>query len=154
MATSNIDISLLGEALQQAIRESRTASPTTPEEQSPLGSDTSDTPLPSRRRTMAAERPAPAPEAPYPVARPKAPTLETFNGSRNKLRGWLASLTVYYRTVGWNEGHDKDKIAYTCSLLRDAGVWLIPYAEELAQPGSNAWEEVKTELKQLFGAVD
>jgi len=104
---------------------------------------------------MAAERPAPAPEAPYPVARPKAPTPETFSGNRNKLRGWLASLTVYYRTVGWNEGHDEDKIAYTCSLLRgDAGIWLIPYAEELVQPGWNTWEEFKTELKQQFGAVD
>src|SRR5438270_13990869 len=55
----------------------------------------------------------------------------------------------------WNDGHDEDKIASTCSLLRgDAGVWLIPYTEELVQPGWNTREELKGELKEQFGAVD
>ena len=54
--------------------------------------------------------------------KPKAKEAEEYRGERHKLRGWLAQLIVYYRTVGWQSGHDEDKILYATSLLRaDAG---------------------------------
>ena len=33
--------------------------------------------------------------------KPKAKEPEVYRGERHKLRGWLAQLIVYYRTVGW-----------------------------------------------------
>jgi len=42
----------------------------------------------------------------------------------------LAQLIVYYRTVGWQNGHDEEKILYATSLLKeDAGSWITLYAE-------------------------
>jgi len=62
---------------------------------------------------------------------PKAKDPEVHRGERHKLRGWLAQLMVYYRTVGWQNGHDEEKILYATSLLRDdAGTWITPYTEE------------------------
>jgi len=59
--------------------------------------------------------------------RPKAKEPEVYRGERHKLRGWLAQLIVYYRTVGWQNGHDEEKILYATSLLRDdAGTWITP----------------------------
>jgi hypothetical protein len=98
-----------------------------------------------------------APEVPPPrpaTERPKVKTPETFEGDRSKLRGWIAQLNIFYRAVGWTDGHDADKIAYASSLLRkDAGIWIIPYVENL-QPGWNTWGDFITELRTQFGAVD
>ena len=42
---------------------------------------------------------------------------------------------VYFRLVGWAEGHDTEKIVYTTSLLRgSAGTWMTAYIEDLKQP--------------------
>jgi len=49
----------------------------------------------------------------------KAKESEVYQGERHKLRGWLAQLIVYYRTVGWQKDHDEEKILYATSLLRD-----------------------------------
>jgi len=63
--------------------------------------------------------------------KPKAKEPEVYRGERHKLRGWLAQLIVYYRTVGWQNGHNEETILYATSLLRDdAGTWITPYAEE------------------------
>jgi len=51
--------------------------------------------------------------------KPKAKEPEVYQGVRHKLRGWLAQLIVYYRTVGWQTGHDEQNILYATSLLRD-----------------------------------
>jgi len=67
--------------------------------------------------------------------RPKAREPETYRGERHKLRGYLALLIVYYRTVGWQNGHEEEKIVYATSLLRDdQGTWITPYAEERITP--------------------
>jgi len=67
--------------------------------------------------------------------RPKAKEPEAYRGERHKLRGWLAQLIVYYRTVGWQNGHDEEMILYATSLLKgDAGTWIRPYAEERITP--------------------
>jgi len=41
--------------------------------------------------------------------KPKAKEPEVYRGELHKLRGWLAQLIVYYRTVGWQTGHEEEK---------------------------------------------
>ena len=87
--------------------------------------------------------------------RPKAKEREVYRGERHKLRGWLAQLIVYYRTVGWQNGHDEEKILYPTSLLRDdAGTWITPYAEEQITPNRETWAGFKSELQKQFGVID
>jgi len=87
--------------------------------------------------------------------RPKAKEPEVYRGERHKLRGWLAQLIVYYRTVGWQNGHDEEKILYATSLLRDdAGTWITPYAEERITPAWETWAGFKAELQRQFGVID
>src|ERR1700712_2183014 len=87
--------------------------------------------------------------------RPKAKEPEVYRGERHKLRGWLAQLVVYYKTVGWQNGHDEEKILYATSLLRDdAGTWITPYAEERITPTWNTWAGFKKELQSQFGVID
>jgi len=67
--------------------------------------------------------------------KPKAKEPEVYRGERHKLPGCLAQLIVYYRTVGWQNGHYEEKTLYATSLLRDdAGTWITPYAEEIITP--------------------
>jgi len=67
--------------------------------------------------------------------KPKGKEPEVYRGARHKPRGWLAQLIVYYRTVGWQNGHYEEKILNATSLLRDdAGTWITPYAEERITP--------------------
>jgi len=87
--------------------------------------------------------------------RPKAKEPEVYRGERHKLRGWLAQLIVYYRTVRWQHGHDEEKILYATSLLRDdAGTWITPYAEERITPACDTWAGLKAELQRQFGGID
>jgi len=87
--------------------------------------------------------------------KPKAKEPEVYRGERHKLRGWLAQLIVYYRTVGWQNGHDEEKILYATSLLRDdAGTWITPYAEERITPAWETWAGFKAELQRQFGVID
>jgi len=87
--------------------------------------------------------------------KPKAKEPEVYRGERHKLQGWLAQLIVYYRTVGWQNGHDEEKILYATSLLRDdAGTWITPYAEERITPTWDKWAGFKAELQRQFGAID
>jgi len=87
--------------------------------------------------------------------KPKAKEPEVYGGERHKLRGWLAQLIVYYRTVGWQNGHDEEKILYATSLLRDdAGTWFTPYAEERITPAWDNWAGFKAELQRQFGVID
>jgi len=87
--------------------------------------------------------------------KPKAKEPEVYRGERHKLRGWLAQLIVYYRTVGWQTGYDEEKILYATSLLReDAGTWITPYAEERITPTWDNWAGFKAELQRQFGVID
>jgi len=62
---------------------------------------------------------------------------------------------VYYRTVGWQNGHDEEKILYATSLVRDdAGTWITPYAEERITPAWDNWAEFKAELEKQFGVIE
>jgi len=87
--------------------------------------------------------------------KPKAKEPEVYRGEQHKLRGWLAQLIVYYRTVGWQNGHIEEKILYATSLLRDdAGTWITPYAEERITPAWDNWAGFKAELERQFGLID
>jgi len=87
--------------------------------------------------------------------KPKAKEPEVYRGERHKLRGWLAQLIVYYGTVGWQNGHDEEKILYATSLLRDdAGSWITPYAEERITPTWDNWAGFKAELQRQFGGIN
>jgi len=87
--------------------------------------------------------------------KPKAKEPEAYRGEGHKLRGWLAQLRVYYRTVGWQNGHDEEKILYATSLLRDdPGTWITPYAEERITPIWDNWAGFKAELQRQFGVID
>jgi len=87
--------------------------------------------------------------------KPKAKGPEVSPGERHKLRGWLPQLIVYYRTVGWQTGHDEEKILYATSLLRDdAGTWITPNAEERITPTWDNWAGFKAELQRQFGVID
>jgi len=87
--------------------------------------------------------------------KPKAKEPEVYRGERHKLRGWLAQLIVYYRTVGWQNGHNEEEILYPTSLLRDdAGTWMTPYAEERITPTWDNWAGFKAELQRQFGVID
>jgi len=87
--------------------------------------------------------------------KPKAEEPEIYRGERYKLRAWLAQLVVYYRTVGWWNGHDEEKILYATSLPRDdAGTWITPYAEERITPTWDNWTGFKAELQRQFGVID
>ena len=67
----------------------------------------------------------------------------------------LAQLVVYYKTVGWQEGHDEERFLYATSLVRDdAGTWITPYAEERITPTWNIWAGFKEELESQFGVID
>ena len=62
---------------------------------------------------------------------------------------------MYYRTVGWQNGHDKEKILWATSLLRDdAGTWITPYTEERITPAWDNWARFKAELQRQFAMID
>jgi len=87
--------------------------------------------------------------------KPKAKEPEVYRGERHQLRGWLAQLIVYCRTVGWQNGHDEEKILHATRLLRDdVGTWITPYAEERITPRWDNWAGFKAELQRQFGIID
>jgi len=87
--------------------------------------------------------------------KPKAKEPEIYRAERHKLRGWLAQLIVYYRTVGWQNANDGEKILYATSLLRDdAGTWIIRYAEERITPTWDNSAGFKAELQGQFRVMD
>jgi len=62
---------------------------------------------------------------------------------------------VYYRTVGWQNGHDEEKIIYATSLLKhDAGTWITPYVEARIPPTWDNWTGFKAELQRQFCIID
>jgi len=62
---------------------------------------------------------------------------------------------VYYRTGGWQNGHDEEKILYATSLLRDdSGTWITRYAEERITPTWANWAGFKAEVQRQFGVID
>ena len=87
--------------------------------------------------------------------RPKIKEPDVFKGERSKLREWLAQMKVYFRLVGWAEGHKTEKIVYTTSLLRGSvGTWMTPYIEDLKQLTWTIWLQFAEELRNQFGDID
>jgi len=170
----NLDLSSLGEGLERALTEERAPSPTTPEPPSPIGSEETEEQGRTRQKTMAAiaeqggTNSAETPLSRNPeqmsqmigslsggTRKPKAKEPEVYRGEQHKRGGWLAQLIVYYRTVGWQTGHDEEKILYATSLLRDvAGTWITPYAEERITPTGDNWAGFKAELQRQCGVID
>ena len=103
-----------------------------------------------------ADKPGPAqPTIEGKMRRPKIKEPDVFRGERAKLREWLAQMKVYFRLVGWAEGHDTEKIGYTTSLLRgSAGTWMTLYLEDLKQPYWTMWLQFAEELRNQFGIID
>jgi len=170
----NLDLPSLGEALERASTEERPPSPTTREPPSPSGSEETEEQGRRRQNTMAAmaetrgatsfeTTPILNPEQTRQITAslsggtrtPKDKEPEVYRRERHKLRGWLAQLIVYYRSLGWQNGHDVEKILYATSLLRDdAGTWITPYAEERIIPTWDNWAGAKAELQRQFGVID
>jgi len=154
--------------------EERAPSPTTPEPPSPIGSEETEEQGRRRRNTMAAiteqgggtSSEATRIMSPEQIRqiitslsggtrKPKAKEPEVYRGERHKLSGWLAQLIVYYSGVGWQNGHDEEKILSATSLLRDdAGTWITPYAEERITPAWDNWAGFKAQLQRQFGVID
>ena len=64
-------------------------------------------------------------------------------------------MKVYFRLVGWAEGHETERIVYTSSLLRGtAGTWMTLYIEDLKQPTWTTWLQFAEELRYQFGVID
>ena len=142
----------LGSALEEALNTAlsregsqRTASPVTPEEESPEGTLSPITPRARRMSTVPGPAPAPTP-APNPLVgltgdqlaelvaqiatrteqRPRVQQPSYFEGERTKLRIFLVQLGIYFDALGWNEDQHHKKITYAKSLLRGAaGQWLV-----------------------------
>ena len=145
----------------------RAPSPDKPEPPSPAGSEDTASPAQTRRNTMShqgqpsgsaplADNPGPAqPTIEGNTRKPKIKEPDVFRGERAKLREWLAQMKVYFRLVGWAEGHDTEKIVYTTSLIREsAGTWMTPYIEDLKQPTWTTWLQFAEELRNQFGVID
>ena len=68
---------------------------------------------------LAPANPGPAPPPQPTLApvgenprRPKIKEPDVFRGERSKLQEWLAQMKVYFRLVGWADGHNPEKIVY------------------------------------------
>ena len=78
-----------------------------------------------------------------------------YRGELHKLRGWLAQLQVYFKAVGWAQGHDDEKILYAISQFRDeAGKWITPYTKELIPSTWANWAGFAKKLRSQFGIID
>jgi len=87
--------------------------------------------------------------------KPKAKERRFTEERDTNKRGWLAQPIVYYRMVGWQNGHDEERFLYATSLVRDnAGTWITTYAEERITPTWDTWARFKAELQRQFGVID
>ena len=167
----------LGSALEEALntavsreRSQRTASPVTPEEESPEGTLSPTTP--KARRMSAAPGPAPAPSplvgltgdqlaelvaqiATRTEQRPRVQQPSHFEGERTKLRIFLVQLGIYFKALGWNEDQHHKKITYAKSLVRGAaGQWLVPYVKGRLAENWETWGQFVETLKLHLGDMD
>ena len=167
----------LGSALEEALNTAlsqegspRTASPVTPEEESP--EETLSPTTPKARRMCTAPGPAPAPNPLVGLTgdqqgelvaqivtqteqRPRVQQPSHFEGERMKLRIFLVQLGIYFEALGWNEDQHHKKITYAKSLLRGAaGQWLVLYVEGRLEENWETWAQFVETLKLHFGDVD
>jgi len=142
----------LGSALEEALHTAlspegypRTASPVTPEPESPEGTLSPTTVRARRMSTVPGPSSTPAPNPLVGLtgdqlaeliaqratrteqdARVQLPSH--FEGERTTLRIFLVQLGIYFDALGWNEDQHHKKITYAKSILRGAaGQWLVPY---------------------------
>ena len=79
--------------------------------------------------------------------KPKIKVPDVYRGVRRKARGWLAQLHVYFKAVGWTDGHDDERILYAISLHRDdSGKWITPYAKDRMTSTWKIWAGFAKEL--------
>jgi len=165
----------LEEALNTTLSQEgsqRTASPVTPEEESPDGTFSPTTPKARRTSTAPGPAPAPAPNslvgltgdqlaeliaqiATRTEQRLRVQQPSHFEGERTKLRIFLVQLGIYFDALGWNEDQHHKKITYAKSLLRGpACQWLVPYVEKRLEENWETWGQFVETLKLHFGDVD
>jgi len=169
----------LGLALEEALNTAvchegsqRTASPVTPEEESPEGTLSPTTPKARRISTVPGPAPAPPPNplggltgdqlaeltaqiATRTEQRPRVQQPSHFEGERTKLRIFLVQLGISFDCLGWNQEQHHKKITYAKSLLRGAaGQWLVPYVEGRLEENWETWGQFVETLKLHFGDVD
>ena len=85
--------------------------------------------------------------------RPKVKPLPGFGGDRSQLRTWLVQCNMYFGATRVTS--DRDKIAYTKSLLRDVEAkWITPYTEGSRQETWTTWDGFVNALERQFGDVD
>jgi len=169
----------LGSAVEEALNTAlshegsqRTASPVTPEEESPEGTLSRTTPRARRMSTVPGLAPAPAPNplvgltgdqlaelvaqlATRTEQRPRVQQPSHFAGERTKLRIFLVQLGIYFDALGWNEDQHHKKITYAKSLLRGAACqWLVSYVEGRLGEDWKTWGQFVETLKLHFRAVD
>jgi len=165
--------SSLGEELERGLMEEMAPSPIIAEPPSPSESEETEEQGMTQRNTIAAtaEEAVETSSETTPILKrqqmresiaflcggtrkSKAKEPQVYRTEPHKLRGWPAQLIVYYRTVGWQNGHDEEKILYATSLLRDNRVtWITGYAEE---PSTPTWDNrvgFKGELQRQFGVI-
>jgi len=162
-AEGRFDITSLEEALAEAAQRSSNASPVSSDSEHEPQSSEDDTPTRTRRNTIMTSKQKEGETSHKEegtglstgTRKPKIREPSTFNGDRDNLRGWLAQLAVYFEILGWEEGHNDDKIKYTTCLLRgDAMKWYTPYAEKAQAKSWTTWEEYQNELRKQFGPVN
>jgi len=169
----------LGSALEEALNTAlsqegsqRTASPVTPDEESPQGTLSPTTPRARRMRTAPGPTPAPVPNplvgltgdqlaelvaqiATRTEQRPRVQQPSPFEGEGTKLRLFLVQLGIYFDVSGWNEDQYHKKITYFKSLLRGAsGQWLVSDVEGRLEEDWATWGQFVETLKLHFGDVD
>ena len=169
----------LGSALEEALNNAlshegsqRTASPVTPEEESPEGTLSPTTPKARRMSTIPGPAPAPTPNprvglrgdqlaelvaqiATRTEQRPRVQQPSHFEGERTKLRIFLVQLGIYFDALGWNEDQHHKKITYAKSLLRGAaGQWLVPYVDGRRKEDWETYGQSVETLKLHFRDVD
>ena len=72
--------------------------------------------------------------------RPKVKPPPGFGGDQSQLRTWLVQCNMYFGATRVTS--DRDKIADTKSLLRDAAAkWITPYADKKpGRPATDSWK--------------
>ena len=85
--------------------------------------------------------------------RPKVKPPPGFGGDRSQLRTWLVQCNMYFGARRVTS--DRDKIAYTKSLQREAvAKWITPYAEGSRKETWTTWDRFVDALKRQFADVD
>jgi hypothetical protein len=96
-------------------------------------------------------------QTPTILTEPKVPLPEKFDGSRQKLRGFLNQLTLLFTLNPTRYANDQIRIAITGTLLTgDALQWYNPLLESPKKHSETlaSWESFTAAMKSTFGELD